>query len=1356
MTRHLSRISSGVTRHAFYQLLAAGLLLNAVAVSADTLTVTNLNDSGPGSLRDRVEVAIAGDVINFAVQGQITLASRLTIDKSLSIQGPASRNVTIRQANSMVITQGTVTISNLEVRDSDGLVASEFSQVVLINCVIAEGDGPAVLNNGTMEMYNCTILRNEYVNSVDCRPLFGAGIHNNGTLTMVGCTILYNRSRHNLNCPPDYTGSGLQNSGNATVTNCTFYGNSLRNEAGALHLASSTVVASGVSTGEGTVRLQNTILSDSSLTITGGGSVFSQGFNLSDGNGNGFLTNPRDQVNVDPKLGPLADNGGPTSTFLPGRGSPAIDRGFRNTVALDQRGMSRPYDFPQYPNGVGSDASDVGAVEASEFAQVYSFEVNLSTDANDGVCGFYHCTLREAVDAANANANANTITFAPEVTGTIALNSGQLVLSAPLTIAGPGARLLALSGGATTRIFNIAAGPCTISGLTLRDGVAAGNQFAPGAGGAMTNVATATFNDCAFTGNFAYGADAASAGGNGGAGLGGAVYNGTNGNLTFNRCSFQGNGVDGGLGGANTGSGNFGGIGGSGLGGAILNDTGATLALNNCTLGNNSATGGAGGPNPTTNGRGGNGGPGRGGGIFSRGTVTLTATTMRANSGVGGAGGQGSSVGNNGVAGTGSGGIEREAGGATLRNTIVAGNSGHGGPDVRGAFVSEGYNLIGVGDFGSGLTGPADQVGTTAAPLNARLGPLQNNGGLTDSMLPLMGSPALDRGKSFGLTTDQRGQSRPSDSPFLPNAPGGDGSEIGAVELPTPILVTTLDDHSDGACTPADCTLREAIVAANNQAGDQVIAFQPGLAGTIQLAGPLPNLASNMTIAGPGSRVLTVRRNTGGSYRIFKVSNGTATGPTVVISRLTIANGVTGGGFPDNSGGGIMNDRGTLTVDHCVITANSATSLFGLGGGVFNYVGTLFLRNSTVNGNIAGFGGAVASSRTEAGASAVTINQCTLSGNQSTAGNGGAIYNSISGSGVAGTMAIWSTTLSGNASGGGLGGAVYNETSGGGTTHLSLVRSTVSGNSGGGFHNQNSGGSFTVNLYSTIFRTGPSGPNLGHGGAGTFGSQGYNLSNDDGGGHLSELSDLIHTDPMLGPLQDNGGPTFTHALLSGSPAIDRGSSENVATDQRGVGFRRIIDTAADDADDGADIGAFEFGAQLLAASRKTHGSAGAFYIDLPVAAPYGVECRAGGLHGDHQIVLTFPATVSVLGGPQARVVTGQGVIGSAGTANGDLVTVSGSTITVPLTNVGNAQTLQFTLFDVSSEGVVNDVNISLGFLLGDTNGNGIVNASDIGQVKAQSGQAVTSGNFRNDVNTSGSINASDIGQVKAQSGTSLP
>ena len=170
-----------------------------------------------------------------------------------------------------------------------------------------------------------------------------------------------------------------------------------------------------------------------------------------------------------------------------------------------------------------------------------------------------------------------------------------------------------------------------------------------------------------------------------------------------------------------------------------------------------------------------------------------------------------------------------------------------------------------------------------------------------------------------------------------------------------------------------------------------------------------------------------------------------------------------------------------------------------------------------------------------------------------------------------------------------------------------------------------------------------------------------------------------------------------------------------------------------------------------AVSRMVHGSAGAFDIPLP-----GVESRVGGTTGDYQLVATFANPVTVGGSPQAQVTAGIGEIGSGGTTNGGLVTVTGNTVIIPLTNVANAQTISVTLFGVTDGTNIGDVFIPMKILIGDANGSSSVSGTDISLLKSQSGQAVTGANFKMDVNAGGTINAVDVAIVKSHSGSTLP
>ena len=160
-----------------------------------------------------------------------------------------------------------------------------------------------------------------------------------------------------------------------------------------------------------------------------------------------------------------------------------------------------------------------------------------------------------------------------------------------------------------------------------------------------------------------------------------------------------------------------------------------------------------------------------------------------------------------------------------------------------------------------------------------------------------------------------------------------------------------------------------------------------------------------------------------------------------------------------------------------------------------------------------------------------------------------------------------------------------------------------------------------------------------------------------------------------------------------------------------------------------------------AVSRKVHGSAGTFDVPLP-----GVECRSS--NGNHTVVFTFSnaiasGTASITGGTAAMT---------------ESAAIDGNTVTVNLTNVADVQQVQVQLAgitDVYSQALP-DTAVPVRFLVGDTNGNGSVTATDIGQTKASAGAFLTPANFRSDVTPNGAITASDIGLVKSRSGATIP
>jgi hypothetical protein len=168
-----------------------------------------------------------------------------------------------------------------------------------------------------------------------------------------------------------------------------------------------------------------------------------------------------------------------------------------------------------------------------------------------------------------------------------------------------------------------------------------------------------------------------------------------------------------------------------------------------------------------------------------------------------------------------------------------------------------------------------------------------------------------------------------------------------------------------------------------------------------------------------------------------------------------------------------------------------------------------------------------------------------------------------------------------------------------------------------------------------------------------------------------------------------------------------------------------------------------------ARSEKTHGASGAYRIDLPLSGPPGIECRSGGAAGNHTVLVFFSYPPR---GGYATVKSGEGIVSGF-----SYDTFPAQNPRITLSGVTDRQTVVVTLSGVeTSAGWVADVTIPLSVLVGDVSGNGLVSASDIGQVKTQSGQPVTSANFRNDITVDGTISASDIGLTKSVSGNSLP
>jgi hypothetical protein len=381
-----------------------------------------------------------------------------------------------------------------------------------------------------------------------------------------------------------------------------------------------------------------------------------------------------------------------------------------------------------------------------------TYVVNTLDDVSDPADNLR--SLREAVTQANTEVDADTITFASGLTGTIKLTDGQLDIAGDLTITGPGAKRLAVSGNGISRVFNIANFKVSISNLSIVDGQAPEHED----GGGIQNGGTLTLDRVLLKDNQAgYGGDTfddpAPSGG-----LGGGIFN--SGTLTISNSAFVDNTA--GSGGSGYDDFSIAGSGGDGGdGGAIYNN--ATLLCTNTTFnGNEAGFGGFGGN--SNFGFGGDGGSGgSGGAIANNGEATLVNVTLSENyAGFGGFSGY--PGGRSGLDGIG-GGLYNRNGFVNIGNSIVADNDiGAPVPDAAGDYVSLGHNIISVTDGSSGWVA-SDKVGTNDAPLDAKLGSLDDNGGPTPTVSFLTGSPAIDAADktlltTYHLATDQRGYAR--------------------------------------------------------------------------------------------------------------------------------------------------------------------------------------------------------------------------------------------------------------------------------------------------------------------------------------------------------------------------------------------------------------------------------------------------------------------------------------------------------------------------------------------------------------------------------------------------------------------
>jgi hypothetical protein len=391
------------------------------------------------------------------------------------------------------------------------------------------------------------------------------------------------------------------------------------------------------------------------------------------------------------------------------------------------------------------------------------------------------------------------------------------------------------------------------------------------------------------------------------------------------------------------------------------------------------------------------------------------------------------------------------------------------------------------------------------------------------------------------------------------------------------ITVTNTNDSGPGS-------LRQALTDAND--GD-TITF--AITGIIGLTSGELLVDRSITILGPGANTLTVARAQGAPiFRIFHVMPS----HIVIIQGVTISNGSTFQGLTIG-GAGIWNDHSNLTVNNCVLTGNAVDHQVS-GGGISNDAGdsgsaSLTINNSLIAENNLGaneavnFGGGIYNYGIH-GSATLTINNSTISGNQ--AFQGGGLFSDGGVTGSIAAVTINNSTFSGNYADQYAGG-IMNEADEGGLATVIVINSTFARNSscncnffaGAIFNDGNTQpGGAVLEMANTIFQGDLTNPANIFNQGGVVISDGYNLTNDagvlntNGGiGDFNALGDQINSDPLLGPLQDNGGPTPTHQLFAGSPAIDAGDPKFTPPpffDQRGPGFNRVVNGRLD-------VGSFE-------------------------------------------------------------------------------------------------------------------------------------------------------------------------------------
>ena len=631
---------------------------------------------------------------------------------------------------------------------------------------------------------------------------------------------------------------------------------------------------------------------------------------------------------------------------------------------------------------------------------------NSASNGGGGKGGGVYNNSSGTVNITSSSISANSANNDGAIGGGIFNNSSGTVNITSSTVSGNSAHgnsVITSTAGSGTGggIVNGPLGTVHITNSTVSSNTATGdgdaiNKMGSGKGGGIYNVGTMSITSTTLSGNSATSTRNDSLCECGGSG--GGIYNG-GGSIAILNSILSSNSTRGnGYGGAN--------------GAGIYNSNGATINVTTSTVSGNSAQ--AGGIHIVASGAGisnggtltiisstisgnsafGSSGGASGGGVTNAGQMSVTLSYLSGNSAGGGSGSEGGGIRNGGNLTITSSTIGNNSalfgggvtGGAIITNSIIASNTGSssppGSPDVMGTFTSNGYNLIGKSNGSTGFTNGInnDLVGSVASPID----PLLGGAGL------LPGSPAIDKGSAVnGITTDIRGLTRPVDLLGYANAPGGNGSDIGAFEVQggTPdhlkFNVQPSNIVAGGTITPAiSVTILDGSNNATTTTADVTVAVGTNPSGGT-LGGTLTVTAVNGTATFSD---LTVNKS-GVGYTLMATSSSllgatsnafTVSCPTITLAPLSLPHGTLGFSYTNN----VTASGGTASFSFAVTSGSVPTGLTFNGDGTWSGTpsasGTF---NFTITATAAS--GCVASQ-----AYTVLINALTISGRVTKGGNG--------------------------------------------------------------------------------------------------------------------------------------------------------------------------------------------------------------------------------------------------------------------------------------------------------------------------------------------------------------------------------